>query len=119
VHAVLTDIDARRVPEVVVVNKIDAAAPDTLLQLRALVPDAVFVSARTGQGLDDLLDVLDDRLPRPQVDVRVLLPFDRGDLVSRVYGNGEVLAEEHEAAGTVLTARVHSDLAAVLAPYAH
>jgi len=119
VHAVLADIDARRVPEVVVVNKIDAAAPDTLLQLRALVPDAVFVSARTGQGLDDLLDVLDDRLPRPQVDVRVLLPFDRGDLVSRVYGNGEVLAEEHEAAGTVLTARVHSDLAAVLAPYAH
>jgi len=119
VHEVLADIDARRVPEVVVVNKIDAADPDTLLRLRALAPDAVFVSARTGQGLDDLLDVLDDRLPRPQVDVRVLLPFDRGDLVSRVYGNGEVLAEEHEEAGTVLTARVHSDLAAVLAPYAH
>jgi GTP-binding protein HflX len=118
VHEVFGDIDALKVPEVIVVNKTDAASPETLLRLRSVVPEAVFVSARTGEGLEDLLDILDARLPRPEIDVHVLLPYDRGDLVSRVHGSGEVLTEEHEPTGTVLTARVGSELAAQLAPYA-
>ena len=118
VHGVFGDIDALKVPEVIVVNKTDAASPETLLRLRSVVPEAVFVSARTGEGLEDLLDILDARLPRPEIDVHVLLPYDRGDLVSRVHGSGEVLTEEHEPTGTVLTARVGSELAAQLAPYA-
>ncbi|MBA2553619.1 MAG: GTPase HflX [Geodermatophilaceae bacterium] len=118
VHDVFGDIDASKVPEVIVVNKIDAASSETLLRLRSVVPDALFVSALTGAGLDGLLDVLDARVPRPQIDVRVLLPYARGDLVSRVHGSGEVLTEEHEATGTVLTARVGAELAAHLAPYA-
>ena len=118
VHDVFGDIDASKVPEVIVVNKIDAASPETLLRLRSVVPDALFVSALTGAGLDGLLDVLDARVPRPQIDVKVLLPYARGDLVSRVHGSGEVLTEEHEATGTVLTARVGAELAAHLAPYA-
>ncbi|MBA2417242.1 MAG: GTPase HflX [Geodermatophilaceae bacterium] len=118
VHDVFGDIDALKVPEVIVVNKIDGASPETLLRLRSVVPDAVFVSALTGEGLDGLLDVLDARLPRPQIDVHVLLPYDRGDLVSRVHASGEVLAEKHEPEGTVLSARVGSELAGQLAPYA-
>jgi len=118
VHEVFGDIDALKVPEVIVVNKTDATSPETLLRLRSVVPEAVFVSARTGEGLEDLLDILDARLPRPEIDVHVLLPYDRGDLVSRVHGSGEVLTEEHEPTGTVLTARVGSELAAQLAPYA-
>ncbi|MBA2390228.1 MAG: GTPase HflX [Geodermatophilaceae bacterium] len=118
VHDVFGEIDALKVPEVIVVNKIDDAAPETLLRLRSLVPDALFVSALTGEGLDGLLDVLDSRLPRPQIDVHVLVPYDRGDLVSRVYVSGEVLSEEHEPDGTLLSARVGSDLAGQLAPYA-
>ncbi len=118
VHDVFGEIDALKVPEVIVVNKIDDAAPETLLRLRSLVPDALFVSALTGEGLDGLLDVLDSRLPRPQIDVHVLVPYDRGDLVSRVYVSGEVLSEEHEPDGTLLSARVGSDLAGHLAPYA-
>jgi len=118
VHEVFGDIDALKVPEVIVVNKTDAASPETLLRLRSVVPEAVFVSARTGEGLEDLLDILDARLPRPEIDVHVLLPYDRGDLVSRVHGSGEVLTEDHEPTGTVLTARVGSELAAQLAPYA-
>ena len=118
VHDVFSDIDAVTVPEVIVVNKIDDASPETLLRLRSVVPEAIFVSALTGEGLDGLLDVLDARLPRPQIDVHVLLPYDRGDLVSRVHGSGEVLTEDHGADGTMMSARVGSELAGQLAPYA-
>ena len=51
VREVLADIDALAVPEQLVFNKIDAADPETLIRLRALAPDAIFVSARTGEGL--------------------------------------------------------------------
>ncbi|MBA3524363.1 MAG: GTPase HflX [Geodermatophilaceae bacterium] len=114
VHEVFDDIDARRVPEVVVVNKTDAADPETLLRLRSAIPDAVFVSARTGDGLDRLLDVLDERLPHPGIELKVLLPYDRGDLVSRIHVDGEVISEEHHSSGTLLAARVGSGLAAQL-----
>ena len=53
VREVLGEIDATRVPEILVVNKVDAADPDVLARLRRLYPDAVFVSARTGAGLGD------------------------------------------------------------------
>jgi GTP-binding protein HflX len=118
VHEVLGEIDATRVPEVLVVNKIDAADPDVLGRLRRLYPDAVYVSARTGAGLETLLDMLEDRVPHPQVEVTVLVPYQRGDLVSRVHDAGDVLASDHTADGTLLHARVHGELAAALECYA-
>jgi GTP-binding protein HflX len=118
VHEVLGEIDATRVPEVLVVNKIDAADPDVLARLRRLYPDAVYVSARTGAGLETLLDMLEDRVPHPQVEVTVLVPYQRGDLVSRVHDAGDVLASDHTADGTLLHARVHGELAAALQCYA-
>ena len=93
-------------PELVVVNKIDAADEVTLAQLRNLVPGAVFVSARTGAGVDALRERLADMLPHPEIDATVLLPYDRGDLLARAHAHGEVLSEEHTAEGTHLHARV-------------
>jgi GTP-binding protein HflX len=118
VREVFGEIDALGVPEQVVFNKIDAADPDMLQRLRRLVPDAMFVSARTGAGLDKLEARLEDRLPRPAVEVTVLLPYTRGDLVERVHSTGEVLATRHTGGGTVLNARVNKELAAVLRPFA-
>jgi GTPase len=118
VREVFGEIDALGVPELIVVNKIDAAAPEVLARLRRVVPDAVFVSARTGAGLDDLLATVERRLPRPSVEVRVLVPYDRGDLVSRVHATGEVVTQEHTAQGTLLDARVGADLAGMLSRYA-
>jgi GTP-binding protein HflX len=88
-----------------------------VLQLRHLVPDAIFISARTGAGIDKLRARLEDLLPRPDVEVDVLLPYTRGDLVARVHDRAEVLSTEHTAAGTRLRARVAPDLAAVLDPF--
>ena len=66
-RAVLSDIDALAVPEQLVFNKVDAADPEMLVQLHRLAPDAVFVSALTGDGLAELRKVLEDRLPSPDV----------------------------------------------------
>jgi GTP-binding protein HflX len=118
VREVLGEIDALQVPELLVINKIDAADADTLTRLRRVAPDAVFVSARTGRGLEQLAGAIDARLPRPSVEVHVLVPYDRGDLVSRVHSTGEVLAEEHTGDGTLLAARVSGDLAGALSAYA-
>jgi GTP-binding protein HflX len=117
VRDVLAEIDALDVPEQLVFNKIDAAEPEALMRLRHLAPDAVFVSARTGAGLDELRARIEQRLPRPDVELNVLVPYDRGDLVARVHENAEVLGTEHTADGTRLHARVGPGLAAALEPF--
>jgi GTP-binding protein HflX len=114
VREVFDDIGAVQVPELLVVNKIDAADPLVLNRLRRALPDAVFVSAKTGEGLDELFDVLVERVPRPEVELEVTVPYDRGDLVARVHEVGEVLAVDHRPEGTWLHARVGPALAAEL-----
>jgi len=118
VREVLAEIGADDVAEIVVVNKSDLAEPLVLSRLRTREPHAVVCSARTGDGIDDLLAAVEKDLPRPQVDVRVLLPYERGDLLSRMHTDGEVLAVEHTADGTAVVARVTPALAGALAPYA-
>jgi len=114
VREVLSDIGARSVPELVVINKADAADPIELEGLRLAEPQSVVVSARTGEGIDKLLAELDELLPRRQREITVTVPYDRGDLVSRAHREGEVLEVRHGADGTELTARVPLGLAAVL-----
>jgi GTP-binding protein HflX len=117
VRAVLADIDALHVPEQLVFNKVDAADPEMLLRLRRLAPDATFVSARTGAGIDQLQQLTEQHLPRPDLEVNVLLPYTRGDLVARMHETAEVLRTEHTAHGTLLHARVNPGLAAALSQY--
>lgn len=117
VREVLSGIGAAGVAEQLVVNKIDRAEPDALLALRGAHPDAVFVSARTGEGLRELRDRIEARLPRPEVEVRALVPYDRGDLINKIHQSGEFLSTEHTVDGTLVVARVNSDLAGELARY--
>jgi len=118
VRQVLSEIGALGVAEQLVMNKIDAAEPDALLALRGRFPDAVFVSARTGEGIAELRDRMAERLPRPAIEVRALVPYARGDLIDRIHNNGEFVSSEHTATGTRLVARVNADLAGELAAYA-
>ena len=118
VREVLSDIDALDVPEQIVFNKADAADAETQLRLRSLVPDALFVSALTGTGMAELASLIEAGLPRPDRAVLVLLPYTRGDLVARIHADGEVLSEEHTGDGTLISARVRSDLAAALEQFA-
>jgi len=118
VRAVFADVDAQKVPELVVVNKADLADPVVISRLRLQEKHLVVVSARTGEGMDELETIVSRELPRPAVAVDVLLPYDRGDLVSRVHDEGDQVGQEHVAEGTRVRARVNAALAAELAPYA-
>jgi len=118
VRAVFADVGAHRVPELVVVNKADLADPVVLSRLRHQEKHLVVVSARTGEGMDELETIVARELPRPAIAVDVLLPYDRGDLVSRVHDEGDGVGQEHVAEGTRVRARVMPSLAAELAPYA-
>ena len=117
VREVFVDIDAHDIPEIVVINKADLADPLVLARLVRREKHSVVVSARTGQGIDELLALLDSELPRPDVEIHALVPYDRGDLVARVHAVGEVLDEQHEPEGTLLRARVGRALAAELEPF--
>jgi len=114
VHEVFADIEALSVAEQIIFNKADAIDDETRLRLRSLVPDALFVSARTGEGIERLGELIEQRLPRPDVAVNALIPYTRGDLVARIHQSGEVLSEDHTGEGTLIRARVRGDLAAML-----
>ncbi|GAA2563800.1 GTPase HflX [Pseudonocardia hydrocarbonoxydans] len=103
--------------ELLVVNKTDVAGDLQLARLRHLLPDAVFVSAHRGDGVDKLGARIAELLPRPEVDVELLLPYVEGSLVARVHAEGEVLAEEHTPDGTRIHARVGAELATAVLPY--
>jgi GTPase len=118
VREVFADIDATEVPELIVVNKVDAADPDVLKVLRTRYPNMVEVSARTGEGVAALVTALAEALPELAHEVRVRVPYSRGDLVAKVHEEGRVLAEEHTAEGTELHAFVSQLLAGKLEEFA-
>ncbi|HWH35992.1 MAG TPA: GTPase HflX, partial [Acidimicrobiales bacterium] len=105
VRTVLDDIGAGEVPELVAFNKGDAA-PDAAKLLVGDHPGSVAVSARTGEGIDDLLRTVSDRLRALEAVVELVVPYDRGDVVAALHREGEVLVEAHEADATRLRARL-------------
>lgn len=117
VRSVLNDIGAAQVPEQLVINKIDAASDEQVTMLRAQFPDAVFVSARSGEGIEALRQLTEERLPQPEVEVRALVPYVRGDLIDKVHRLGTLLDTEHTPEGTRVQARVHPELASEFDEY--
>ncbi|MER6944878.1 GTPase HflX [Nonomuraea sp. NPDC000554] len=107
VREVLADIDgASEVPEIVVINKADAADQEVLDRIARRERDSIVVSARTGAGIPELMRLIEERLPRLDHEVHLLVPYDRGDLISRAHKEGEVLSVNHVEDGTILHARV-------------
>ncbi|MEX1271616.1 MAG: GTPase HflX, partial [Acidimicrobiia bacterium] len=108
VHIVLQEIGADDMPELVVFNKIDSADAASLGRLRNLHPEAAFISARTGEGIEDLLRMVSERLAEGTVVLRLQIPYSRSDLIASAHRLGEVLAEKHEDTGAVMEVRVPS-----------
>ncbi|QIN30384.1 GTPase HflX [Brevibacterium luteolum] len=114
VREVLAEADTDDIAELIVFNKSDLADPDVLTGLLARYPEAVAVSAATGDGIDELRERLAGLLPTPDHEVTALIPYDRGDLVSRIHDEGTVLVEKHLPEGTAVQAKVDADLLAAL-----
>jgi GTP-binding protein HflX len=114
VREVLAEIDAANLPEIVVINKADAADPFVLDRLKLREKNSIAVSALTGDGIDELIAMIEAQLPSPQIDVKVLIPYSQGDLVARIYKEGHLLSREDTEQGTVIVAKVPENLARVL-----
>ena len=118
VRTVINDVietrDVKPAPELLVVNKIDAAGDLALATLRRALPGAVFVSAHTGEGLDRLRQRLGELVEPTDVTVDVTIPYDRGELVARIHQAGRVDAIEHTEGGTRIKAQVPVAVAAGL-----
>lgn len=112
VRSVFAEVDAHRIPEIIVLNKADAADPAVIARIRSKEPHAVVVSARTGEGIDELERAIAATIPRPDVRLELLIPFTRGELVSRLHSaDAEILAEGYEEGGTRLSVLVREDIA--------
>jgi GTPase len=114
ISEVIVDHHGDPAPELLVVNKVDAASDLALAKLRRALPGAVFVSARTGEGIDALRRRMAELAAPTDAAVDVVIPYDRGDLVSRVHADGRVQEAEHNPNGTRIKARVPVALAASL-----
>lgn len=118
VRSVLREVDAQSVPEIIVLNKADAAEPDVIARIRAKEPHTVVVSARTGEGIPELESAISATIPRPDVRLELLVPFTDGQVVSRLHSvDAEILSETYEETGTRLTVLVRRDIAADLEGY--
>lgn len=95
-----------RTPVVMVINKVDAASAPTLALLRRLLPDAVEVCACSGEGIETLQRVIDERLPRPPQRVRVVIKWENTGLLQRIYTEGTLLHRENRLEGTYVEALV-------------
>ncbi|MDO5494077.1 MAG: GTPase HflX, partial [bacterium] len=115
VREVLSDIEGvDQIPELIVFNKADIAPADVQVRLRTAYPRALLVSAHTGAGIEELQQEIADLLPRPGVEVDLVVPYSRGDLVARMHENGEIEMEEHLDAGTRMVGRADPALASEL-----
>ncbi|WP_210602600.1 GTPase HflX [Brevibacterium oceani] len=110
VRDVLKDVETEEIPELLVFNKSDLAEEAVITGLRAEYPQAQFVSAVAENGIDGLVEAIEERLPAPDIDITVLIPYERGDLVSKIYALGTVEHEEHGAEGTSLQAKVPAEI---------
>lgn len=114
VRKVLAEINATNLPEIVVINKADAADPYVLDRLKLREKNSVAVSALTGQGIDQLISMIEEQLPTPQIDVKVLIPYTHGDLIGRIYKEGMLISREDTEAGYLIVAKVPQSLATQL-----
>jgi GTPase len=114
VHGVLGELGVSTIPELLVFNKTDTANPVHVRRLLALHSDAIAVSAVSGEGLDELMDAIEQRVSPDLIETVVSVPYDRPDLLAIVWNQTEVLAEDHDETGTRFTVRMPARLLEVL-----
>ena len=114
VRDVLGDVEARKIKELVVFNKIDLVDETERLALRGMEPGAVLISTKTGEGIADLIRAVENLIPRPDIEFKALIPYSRGDLVSRLHSEARILELRHEDSGTYVHVLVKPAMASEL-----
>jgi GTP-binding protein HflX len=115
--SVLAELGAGDRPAVSVFNKVDLADAAQLRAARQAVPDALFLSARTGEGIAALEERCREMIAHGLGTVRLLIPLDRYDLVARLHSLGHVQEQEHREDGVLVTGRFPPSQAGLLEPF--
>ncbi|HEY5158346.1 MAG TPA: hypothetical protein VII93_10340, partial [Anaerolineales bacterium] len=118
VHNTLKEIDAGQVPVITVLNKIDrlvdpAAARTSVEHF----PQAVAISAQTGEGIENLLSMLQNTLFEAFSPILVRLPYQQGQLISLFHELGQVERLEHGRKGVLIQGRIPGRLMAQFKPW--
>lgn len=114
----LADLEADHVPTLVALNKIDQLPePELVAEELAQYPNSLAISATTGQGLPTLLARIEGVFEASRHNMSLLIPYERGDLVTILYEQAIVNCQEHRATGTYLEVHVPRHLVEVVAPY--
>lgn len=114
VQDVLGQIGASGIPRIVVFNKIDLIEHDCIAELerlRVLHPDAAFISAKTGSGIEDLLVRLESEVASRYTPMSVRIPYDQGRYVTIAHEQARVAHESYEADGIYLQVCLPANLA--------
>jgi len=111
VRQVISEIGGGEIMEIIAINKADIASPEVLMEILRKESNAYAISARTGYGVDNLIKAVEQALPKPKVEIKAIIPFSRGDLVSAVHEQDEIISEEYLPEGTKLHAMVGGALA--------
>lgn len=114
VQDVLGQIGASGIPRIVVFNKIDLIEHDCIAELerlRVLHPDAAFISAKTGSGIEDLLVRLESEVASRYTPMSVRIPYDQGRYVTIAHEQAHVAHESYEADGIYLQVCLPANLA--------
>jgi GTP-binding protein HflX len=107
VHQTLQEIEAGHVPIVVALNKIDKLNdPERARQVLTNFPNAVAISALTGTGIPDLLQLVSEQLYENYVSITVRIPYDEGGLIALFHEQGEVERIEHRNGGVEIQGRL-------------
>lgn len=118
VMQVLHEMGAEDMPLITAWNKVDACEDaDAARALAASYPGTVCTSGRTGEGLEQLLQLISAKLQETMLEVQLLLPYSAGDVLSTVHSQGVIRSSEYTGEGTVVTAAVPPALLGLLQPY--
>lgn len=117
VHQVLDQIGAQEIPLIAVFNKIDLLDDGQRAALASRYPQAQFVSAESGEGIEELVERIDRAAGSVDTLMDVMVPYDRGDLVSLAHERCSIVSERHEEEGTALMLQVPPEHVVRFSPY--
>ncbi len=117
VHDVLCQIGAQEKPALVVFNKTDAVAPETVARVLEFHAGSVAISAQTGEGIEGLLRAIADRLVSRRRRVRLSVPHNETGLVAELHREGNVETISYEGDRIEITARIPPGLQRRVEPY--
>ena len=116
VHSVLREIGADHIPELFVINKADIAS-SAAARLMSHKSSSVVVSARTGKGIDGLLEEIGSILRQSTHFIELMVPFDKGDVRAMAHREGQVVDESVGSEGWILKVRLDEGSAGRLSSF--